>query len=183
MEGYFKVSTYAKLCGIKLDTAWHRVLRGQVDSIIGKDGVRYVYYSKEDLKGYIPLRKYCKEHGINPSKLLWRIQSNYLKEPNIKKFGKSKKSPWYIREDYVISELPHSSVYSMYKNKPEGYLTIKEWCLKTKMNYNTTRVCIHGGKIDSIRINGHVYIPKDFVYISPRNKNKGFNGSDMKRKE
>ena len=175
MEGYFKVSTYAKLCGIKKDTAWHRVLRGSVDSIIGKDGMRYVYFSKGEQEGYIPLRMYCKKHGIKPHSAIERIVRKRLGAPDIKKFSKAKNAKWYIREDYVWQECRSRKTIGMYMRKPDGYLTVDEWSKKNSMPSNTVRVYIRQGKIESIRVSGYVYIPKGFVYLSPRNKNKALN--------
>lgn len=178
LEGYFKVSTYAKLCGIKIDTAWHRVQRRSVESIIGKNGEWYVYYNEANEKEYILLSDYCREHDVRPTAVYARIQRGALMEPDIRRMHK-----WiYIRKDYewVAFNPGRNNTFRTHKSKPEGYLTVTEWCLKNSMNAGTARLYIHKGKIDVVRINGHVYIPKDYIYASNRKKNKGPNECDMK---
>ena len=182
MEGYFKVSTYAKLCGISQDTAWHRVLRGSVESFVRKDGLRWVYYKSEAKPkvpdGYIPLPQYLEKIGICRMTAYRRIKMGHLREPDILNVGHGRIARWYIRQDYkwpkTIST-PRGKVAELYNNKPAGYLTIKEWCQKNHMNLSTTRVYARAGRIECIRTGGHVYIPNDYVYQSPRNKNRESN--------
>lgn len=188
MEGYFKVSTYAKLCGISQDTAWHRVLRGSVESFAGKDGLRWVYYKSEVKpkipEGYIPLSQYLEKFGISHPTAYHRIKMKQLREPDILNVGHGRVTRWCIRQDYEwpkIIRTPHNKVVKLHNNKPDGYLTMKEWCRKNYMNYNTTRRYVTTGRIECIHTGGHVYIPKDYIYQSPRNKNRGSN--EAMRKE
>lgn len=164
MEGYFKVSTYAKLCGISLDTAWHRVLRGPAKSIIGKDGRRYVYFNSDDIdrdmNGFISLKDYESAHDIKHSTLLARIRSGLIKPPDVKKYERK----WYIREDYIVADvgsLRYSRTDGLQQNKPNGYLTIEEWSSKNGINLHTARAYANLGKIESIKVEGYYYISKD----------------------
>lgn len=166
MEGYFKVSTYAKFNGISQDTAWHRVLRGSVESIIGKDGCRYVYFNSLDMdrdtSGFISLKDYGRAHNIKPTTLVSRIRKGLIEPPDVKKY----EHRWYIRKDYIAADvgLPRDSrLRSMQQNKPNGYLTIKEWSRKNNINLNTARTYVYCGKIESIKVKGNHYISEDTI--------------------
>lgn len=174
MEGYFKVSTYAEFSGISPDTAWHRVLRGSVESIIGKDGYRYVYFNginvDRDLDDFISLKDYGSAHNIKPSTLLARIRSGLIKPPDVKKYERK----WYIREDYIVADvgsLRYSRTAGLQQNKPNGYLTIEEWSSKNGINLNTARAYANLGRVESIEVEGYRYIPKDtIISVRPYSK-------------
>lgn len=166
MEGYFKVSTYAKFSEISLNTAWQRVLRGSVESIIGKDGCRYVYFNSidmdRDMNGFISLKDYGIAHNIKRSTLLARIRSGLIKPPDIKKYERK----WYIRKDYIatdVSSLRYTRAVGSQQNKPNGYLTVKEWSSKNGINLETARTYARLGKIESIEVKGYRYISKDTI--------------------
>lgn len=166
MEGYFKVSTYAKFSGISQDTAWHRVLHGSVESIIGKDGYRYVYFNSNDIdrdmNGFISLKDYGSAHNIKRGTLLARIRSGLIKPPDVKKYERK----WYIRKDYIaadICSLQNIRAVGLKQNKPDGYLTIEEWSSKNGINLQTARTYAYFGKIESIKVKGYYYISEDTI--------------------
>lgn len=167
IKGYFPVSMYAKMNGINIDTAWHRVWRNSVPSIIGVDGERYVYtkYETELEKDYITLTEFCRENGIKVTTMRSRIAKGVIPKEYYR-IVKKKKVQWiYIRKTYQPPEHFTSKLnIQMQMAKPKGYLTVKEWSTKTKTNYNTTRIYVNEGLIPSIRVEKHRYIPEDFVY-------------------
>lgn len=177
IKGYFPVSMYAKMNGISTDTAWHRVLREGVESIIGKDGERYVYYEKHTKleQNYITLKEYGKTHGISNSALYGRIRKGIIPENVLVKKGKGS-GCIYIQKDYVTParQLANQKTIDLYQKRPDGYLTVNDWADKNQMSYNTVRVYTRNGRIPSIRVSGHCYIPSDFVYKC-RKKNKALN--------
>lgn len=174
MEGYFKVSTYAKFSGISRDTAWHRVLRGSVESIIGKDGCRYVYFNSNnidrEMNGFISLKDYVIAHDIKRSTLLARIHSGLIKPPDVKKYGRR----WYIRKGYIaadVGSLRHGCAHYLQQKKPDGYLTIRQWSSKNGIKLETARTYVYCGRIESIKVKGHHYISKDTILsIRPYSK-------------
>ena len=176
MEGYFKVSTYAKLSGISLDTAWHRVLRGSVESIIGRDGYYYVYFNSididRDMNGYISLKDYGSAHNIKCSTLYARIRSGLIKPPDVKKYERK----LYIRKDYIaedVGSLRNTRAVGLQQNKPDGYLTIQEWSSKNGINLRTARTYVYCGKIKSIEAKGYHYVSEDTILsVRPYSKRR-----------
>lgn len=173
MEGYFKVSTYAKFSGISRDAAWHRVLRGSVESIIGKDGCRYVYFNSmdHDMNDFISLKDYGSAHGIKKATLMARIHSGLIKPYDVKKY----EHRWYIRKDYiaadVISSQQNKRLCGLQRNKPNGYLTIEEWSSKNGINLQTARIYVRCGKIESIKVKCFRYISEDTIFsVRPYSK-------------
>lgn len=167
IKGYFPVSLYAKMSGISVDTAWHRVLRNEVESIIGKDGERYVYYEKSTLfeKDYISFKDYSERNGIRISKL--RDMLRFKKFPEgivVRKECTGKNTRWYIRKDYAIKNPKAGSHTEQFANKPKGYSTMSEWAKKNNMAYSTARRYAFSGIIPSIEVCGHRYIPNDYTY-------------------
>lgn len=167
IKGYFPVSLYAKMSGISVDTAWHRVLRNKVESIIGKDGERYVYYEKLTLfeKDYIPFKDYAERNGITISKL--RDMLRFDKFPEgvvVRKECIGKNTRWYIRKDYTIKNPKACSHADLFINKPEGYSTVSKWAKKNNVAYSTAYVYASRGIIPSIEVRGHRYIPNDYTY-------------------
>lgn len=182
MEGYFKVSTYAKFSGIKLDTAWHRVIRGSVESIIGKDGFRYVYFNSNDIdhdmNDFVSLKDYVNTHDIKRGTLIDRIRAGYIKPPDVKKCGRR----WYIRKDYIaadVGSLQNGRLRDLQRKKPDGYLTIREWSSKNGINLETAKNYSHIGKIESIKVEGYRYISKDAV-LSVRSHSKRLSKGETK---
>lgn len=179
IKGYFPVSMYAKMNGISTDTAWHRVLREGVESIIGKDGERYVYYEKHTKleQNYITLKEYGKTHGISNSALYGRIRKGIIPENVLVKKGKGS-GCIYIQKDYVTPtrRLVSPKTIGLYQKRPDGYMTVKDWADKNQVSYNTARVYMRDGRIPSIRVGGYRYIPSDFVFVYKcRKKNKALN--------
>ena len=173
IKGYFPVSLYAKMSGISVDTAWHRVLRNKVESIIGKDGERYVYYEKSTLfeKNYISFKDYANCNGISVSKLRHMLSCNQFPEGIVvRKECAGKNTRWYIRKDYTIKNLTAGSHADLFVNKPEGYSTMSEWAKKNKLAYSTAHVYASCGIIPSIKVCGHRYIPNDYTYERKRKK-------------
>ena len=174
MEGYFKVSTYAKFSGISQDTAWHRVLRGSVESIIGKGGCRYVYFNSNDIdhdmNDFVSLKDYVNAHNINRSTLLFRIHTGLIKPPDVKKY----EYRWYIRKDYIAADVSsprNSRLLFLQQNKPNGYLTVREWSSKNGINLKTAQTYVYRGTIESIKVKGIRYVSKDTIFsVRPYSK-------------
>lgn len=162
IKGYFPVSLYAKMDGISVDTAWHRVLRNGVESIIGKDGERYVYYEKKSKldEDFVTINEYCILNDIPYTSIWNRIVRKKIPDSDIKRVKNGSRARIYIRRDYAFGMTPKKQTRQI-----DGYLTVEQWAKKNGIKVNTTRHYVYTGRIPSLLESGRHYIKSDYVYI------------------
>ena len=176
MEGYFPVSAYAKFEGISKDAAFHRYYRNDVPGFKHEDGRIFLYFNSKEKhpvpiakcpEGFLPIAEYADINGENPACLRERILSGRIIPPDalVVPYGKQRK--YYIRADYdckatkYLHMQKNPAQIELYKNRPEGYLTVNEWIEKYGVKRNSASAYIYRGIIPSVKVEKHRYIHKD----------------------
>lgn len=162
IKGYFPVSLYAKMDGISVDTAWHRVLRNGVESIIGKDGERYVYYEKKSKldEDFVTISEYCALNDVPYSSIWNKIVRKKIPDSDIKRVKNGSRARVYIRKNYTLDITPRKKTQQI-----DGYLTIEQWAKKNGIKVNTARQYAYTGRIPSLLESKRHYIKSDYVYM------------------
>ena len=157
-KGFIPVPLYAKLMGIKLNTAYQQARRRKIRSIVTEDGQRFIYYEEKpdgELADFMSCNEYCKRNSITRGAIERRIKKGLIDEKYIRRLAAGKiRSHLYIHKDYVWKKDPL---------RPDGYLMLSEWAKKNHFSISNACHYIKIGRLDCVRANGHTYIKEDAV--------------------
>ena len=174
MEGYFPVAQYCEMTGISKDTAHHRAIRGTVESFKNKYGRWFLYFCDETKpipEGYIHLNDYAKAHNKTPKAVYSMVRKNRFLENEVHYHtwmttGGAHRTTPYILE---TAEYPGDRIRENYfgtkrimiENRPDGYITVSEFCKREDCGTYYVYNRINAGKIRDVKmIGGHWYVPE-----------------------
>lgn len=177
MEGYFPISDYCVLAQVDRDTAYHRAIRGTVDSFRNKNGRLYIYHSQNNINipdNFIPLTTYAKKQKKSYSAIHRAMSAGEFKSKDIVVLpltimNGSSRSKIFINPDAERAK----RTYEMRARakRPEGYLTANEWREKyhvTKSNFNQM---IISDRIETIKVGAYRYVKE--TQQLPEDKRRG----------
>ena len=172
MEGYFPVAQYCDLTDVKKDTAHHRAERGTVPAFKDENGRWFIYFTDEQdpvPKGFIPIKEYAKLIGKKYDNVLQRIRAGfYSKDDYIKLRCMTKNGAPYVGI-FIRNTTPYPTYNYIYEinkkvkhvlnvNRPDGYLTVREFSEREEMPRHIIYYFIKYKKLKSTFVKGYWYV-------------------------
>ena len=164
MEGYFPIHEYCRLSGCNTDTAYHRAIRGNVDSFKDKDERLFIYFTDYKTKvpeGFITIAEYAKRNNMSYSSVDFAIRNNRFNPDDVYRipkhsFAVRRRHRVFIRPD-AERNISSKEEFAQ-QNSPEGYITMNQWGAKNNVSRDRIGQMVRNHRIETLKVGTYRYI-------------------------